>query len=320
MIQLPFEKVLEKITQQSDLTPDDVEVKIKQKMAQLSGLISREGAAHIIANELNISLYDQFSGRVAIKDILPGLRDIEVLGKVLKIYAKRDFEVGNRKGTVASFLVGDESGKIRIVLWGSAAKDFEAIKEGNIVRVKGAYAKENNNYVEVHANDRSIIDLNPKGVDIKVDTATPRKKVANLSKFDNGVEVLATLVELGEPRFYEVCSECNRRVKEGNCPDHKESPLAFAYVLTGFLDDGTDNIRAVFFRDQAVSLLQKEDKEIQPLREDKEAFNSIKQELLGTLLKVTGRVNHNDMFDRNEFIVQELNLSPNPKDELARLQ
>ena len=50
MIKVPLSTIIEKIKENSNLTIDDINSKIKEKMDQLSGLISDEGAAHIIAN------------------------------------------------------------------------------------------------------------------------------------------------------------------------------------------------------------------------------------------------------------------------------
>ena len=55
MINIPVETVLTKL-KENGLSDEEIETKIKQKMDQLSGLISREGAAHIIANEMGIKV------------------------------------------------------------------------------------------------------------------------------------------------------------------------------------------------------------------------------------------------------------------------
>ena len=56
MIKVPYDEVVEKIVSETELSKEDVDDKVKIKMDQLSGLISKEGAAHIIANELNVTL------------------------------------------------------------------------------------------------------------------------------------------------------------------------------------------------------------------------------------------------------------------------
>lgn len=325
MIRIPYEELVEKIVAQSDVSKSEIEGRVKKKMEQLSGLISKEGAAHIIANELSVSLFEEYSGKVALNKILPGLRNIEVAGKILQLYGAREFEVSGRSGKVGNILIGDASGKTRLVLWGDATKDYEKFKEGDVILVQGAYSRENNGYTEVHANDRSVIKHNPQGISIAVGTTTSRKKIEELKEGDVDVELLATLVEISDPRFFEVCSECRKRTRpneEGtlSCKDHPSKPITYSYVLNAFVDDGSENIRAVFFSDQMEKLLEKEKEELLGLRENADAFTQLKDSLLGKPLRIKGRVTKNKMFERDEFIVNAIDHNPNPKEELARLQ
>lgn len=49
-----YERILKKISESADIEKEEIERKIEAKRAKLSGLISREGAAQIIAAELGI--------------------------------------------------------------------------------------------------------------------------------------------------------------------------------------------------------------------------------------------------------------------------
>lgn len=321
MIKIPYEQIVEKITSNSELSADEVERRVKKKMDQLSGLISKEGAAHIIANELNIQLYNQFSGRLQIKNVLPGLRNIEVLGRVSSVYAVKEFKVGEREGKVGSFNIQDETGRIRVVLWGAIADQIKTIKEGDIVKITAAYSRESNGFKEVHANDRSAIEVNPKGEIVEdITPAAPRKNISDLNEGDN-VEILGTIVDLFEPKFFEICAECGKRVKNDamKCEKHPEAGINYSYVLNAFLDDGTDNIRVVFFRDQASDLLAKNAEEMAVIRTSPESFSEIKKGFLGSMLKVNGRAIKNQMFERLEFIANSIDKNPDPKEEAKRL-
>ena len=52
MIKIPYDHIIERKKKEGNISESEIDVKIDQKMKQLSGLISKEGAAHIIANEL----------------------------------------------------------------------------------------------------------------------------------------------------------------------------------------------------------------------------------------------------------------------------
>ena len=327
MIKIPFEDIISKIKEKSSLGEEEINFKINQKTKQLSGLISKEGAAHIIANELGIKLFEDFSGKLQIKNVLTGMRDVETVGKVQQIFETREFQVDNRQGKVASLVIGDETGTIRVVLWGSQTDNLKSLNQNDIVKVIGGYVRENQGRKEIHLNDRSKLTINPKGEEIKgvKEFSAKRKKIKDLSEDDNEVELLGTIVQVFEPRFFEICPKCGKRAKIGEnenflCEQHGEIKPNYSYVFNLVLDDGTENIRTVFFRNQMEKLLEMSNEQIMQYKDAPEKFDEVKNNLLGGIIKVMGRINKNEFFDRLEFISQAVYPKPNPEEELKRLE
>src|SRR3989338_3692401 len=261
MIKIPYEQIIEKIKNEANISEDNLEEKIDQKMKQLSGLISKEGAAHIVANELGIKIFDAFSGKLQIKNILVGIRNVETVGKGLQTYELREFTTNDRQGKVASMVIGDETGMIRVVMWGSQADNIKDITNGMIVKVIGGYVKDNNGVIEIHMNERSQLILNPPGESIGnvKQYSAERKEISKLTENDSNAEILGTIVQVFDPRFFPIDPETGRKVTENEGryyfndkvienPDH-------SYVLNVIIDDGTDNMRAVFFREAMEKLL-----------------------------------------------------------------
>jgi len=326
MIKIPYEQIIGKIRQEADISEDELNDKINAKMKQLSGLISREGAAHIVANELGIKLFENVTGKLQIKNIVPGLRNVETVGKVLQAYELREFNTNNRQGKVASFLMADETGKIRVVMWGSQADNINNLKEGTIVKIIGSYVKENNGYYELHLNEKSKLIIDPPGeiVEVKeIAVKSERKAINELKENDNAAEILATIVQVFEPRFFEICPKCGKRAKaeEGSfvCLEHKQVTPDYSYVLNIVVDDGTDNIRTVFFRDSMGKLLSLNNEKILQYRENPESFEEVKTGLLGNIVKISGRVKKNLFFDRIEIVANNATLNPDPGEEIKRL-
>ena len=324
MIKIPLQQIIETIKKESGLSESDINNKINQKLNQLSGLISKEGAAHIIANELGIKLLEQAQGRLQIKNILAGMRSVETLGKVTQVFEIREFQTNNRSGKVGSIIIGDETGVIRIVMWGSQSDHINKIKQGDIIKIENAYCRENQGRKEIHMNDRSNIYINPEGEtlgEIKTTetVSASRKKISELNE-GNNIELLGTIVQVFEPRFYEVCPECNKRAKQTDsgfeCKEHGKIAPAYSAVLNLFLDDGTGNIRAVFFKNQADRLIGKDMLEF---KDEPSKFEKIKMDLLGKIIKIIGRAVKNDMFDRIEFIAQLVFPDPDPEEEMKVL-
>ena len=78
-------QIKKKIVEKGSITEAELDGKIKEKMDKLSGLISEEGAAHIIANELGIKLFE-VSGKLQVQNILAGMKNVDVTGKVVRKY------------------------------------------------------------------------------------------------------------------------------------------------------------------------------------------------------------------------------------------
>lgn len=329
MIKVPYEDVVAKISHESGLSEAEVQEKIDEKLGELSGLVSKEGAAHIVANELGVKVLEQPTGKVAVDKILPGMRSVTFTGKVQRIFDERSFDKGTRKGKVRSFIAGDETGTIRVVLWNDQVEKIQTLKEGDVVSIQNGYVKENNNQKEVHLNDKSGIELNPPGENIGEVKVTIqqrlRKRINELSETDSNVELLGTIVQVFEPRYFETCPECNKRARmlpeglECVCEAHGKVIPKYSYVMNLIIDDGSGTIRTVFFKNQADNLAGKGDDFFMSIRSNPEKIEQLKNELLGEIVKIVGRATKNAMFDRLEFVSQLVFRNPNPEEELKRL-
>jgi len=327
MIKIPYEEIILKVNESTKMSVTEIEERIDRKLKQLSGLISKEGAAHIVANELGVKIFEHLSGRLQIKNILAGMRDVETIGKVLQIYELREFSNETKSGKVASLLVGDETGTIRVVMWGSQADNVANIEQGFIVKIMGGYVRENKGRKEIHLNDRSQLIINPKGEVINEITlgyiSGNRKAIKDLNENDSEVELLGTIVQVFDLRFYEICPRCGKRAKPNIdlfvCNEHGNVIPTYSYVLNSILDDGTETIRCVFFRNHVEKLINLSQEQILKFRIEPADFDSIKNELLGTIVKLNGRTNNNSLFNRLEFIVNNVDKNPNPEEELKRL-
>ncbi|MBN2423177.1 hypothetical protein JXB41_08195 [Candidatus Woesearchaeota archaeon] len=323
MIKIPKEMIIEKIKEKTNLTESEINTKIKEKLNQLSGLISEEGAAHIVANQLGVKLLEE-TGRLQIKNVLPGMRKVDILGRVVRVYDVKEFETEKRKGKLGSFLIGDDTGIIRVVCWNDKADLISKLKENMLIQIESAYARENRNGKrEIHIADRGNIIFNPKGgEDIKeVKSQAKRKKISDLTEKEDNVEILGTIVQVFDPRFFEICPECGKRArgKEDGfyCDVHSKINPNYAYVLNLFVDDGTENIRVVLWKNQVQKLLSETHENLVQMRDT--PFDEIKNELLGSVVKFVGRTTKNEMFDRIEFIAQLVFPDVDPDKEIERI-
>ncbi len=326
MYKIPLSEIKEKLVASGKLTAAELNARISKKINDLSGLISEEGAAHIIANELGVEIMTSQQNKLKIKQVYAGMRSVSTIGKVIRKFEAREFTTNERSGKVCSLILGDETGTIKVVFWNDQVDLLSAVNEGDIIRVKEAYVRENNGNKEIHLGNAGEIEVNPAGEtvnSVRESNTYERKKINELSDGDFGAEILGTVVQVFDPRFFNICPQCGKKVLESAdgfiCGEHGKVEASLSYVMNAVLDDGSGNIRGVFWKNQTNHLLEKNEEEISSYKEDLTKFEDLKNELLGEQFKLAGKVKRNDMFDRLEFNVQTV-VKANPEEEIARLE
>ena len=94
-----YEKLIERISNSAKISVEDIERKIEAKRAKLSGLISKEGAAQIVAAELGISFDNE---RMKISELVHAMKRVNVVGQITQIFPVREFKKNNREGKIGS--------------------------------------------------------------------------------------------------------------------------------------------------------------------------------------------------------------------------
>jgi replication factor A1 len=322
MISVPLKDIVAKISKESHLSEAEVQQKIKAKIDQLYGLVSEEGAAHILANEYGIKVFE-VSGELKIKDILIGMKSVDVVGKVLRKYELREFNTEKRKGKVANLMLGDETGTIRIVFWNDKTNEFTQLKEEDIIKIKGAYVRDNAGRKDLHLGDNSHVIINPANVTI---TTRERKEYAkkHIAELTDGLssEIMGTILQVFDIKFFEVCPRCNKRLRlrddQFACDEHGIQTPTYNYVLNVYLDDGTGNIRTIFWKQQSQRLLKLTDAEFNAIRLQPELFEKYKTDMLGVQVKILGTTKNNIM-GRLEFNAEIVFTDLNPDHEIELL-
>ena len=319
MIQQKYEFIVGKIAAATNLSRQEIERKVELKLRELQDLISKEGAAHIIANELKVQLFDNSPKVLKVKDVTAGMNAITLTGRVLVVYEPRSFTSGQRTGRVLNLMIGDETGAVKVVCWDeNLCGDLSKLKLGDILKIKNAYTKENNSFSEVHLGGKAQILVNPEGESvgevrsIGVLPVTKRKQIKDLLENDL-VEVFGTVVQVYEPKFYNACPVCKKKVfpQESSffCQEHGVVIANQVPIVNFFFDDGTGSIRAVCFREHAEKILGK----------DFVIGSSSVKTIGGKQLLLRGKVVSNAMFNRTEFVVSAVE-DPDPEKLIVEME
>jgi ssDNA-binding replication factor A large subunit len=279
---MPLEDLRTKFSNESGMESGKVEKLILDKKDELSGLVSKEGAAYIVGRELGISMIKEGRQEFKIKNLVTDLSYINLEAKVLKISTSRAFEKKPRgrngfsdqvpksspssavpkMGQVQNAFLGDETGTVTLVLWNDDVSKLSGIGEGDSVKISNALSKKSSrtDEVELSMTKRGSIEKIEKKIEVAPSgfrqnssaNALPRTEIKDLKENSYG-EVKACLVHLfRRTPFYSVCPNCGSTVdRQNNCKSHGLVEPQKNLMLSGIIDDGTENMRVILFREMA---------------------------------------------------------------------
>lgn len=300
MPQENYDRIIDKIAKSSGVKRDEIENRIEDKRSKLSGLISKEGAAQVIASELGVSFENE---KLKLNELLPGMRKVNVVGQVIRLFPVRTFTT--KKGDqskVVNFWIADDSSNVKVVLWDTnhiALIENGDIAEGKVVEIGNGGMRDS----EIHLGNFSELKLSDETFDNLVTEKTFREK--NISDFKQGenASVRAFVVQAFEPRFFYVCSQCGKKaIQDGDgfsCAAHGKVTAEKRALTNVVLDDGTENIRAVLFHEPLMKIGIKD-------FDDPDALSRQKESILGKEMVFTGSVRNNSFFNTPEFVVDDV--------------
>jgi ssDNA-binding replication factor A large subunit len=295
-----YDSLLERISKSSGLTKEEIERRIEAKRAKLSGLISKEGAAQIIAAELGIN-FDNV--QLKISELMPGMKKANTLGKITNIFPVREYNKNNKKGKVANMIIADETGNVRVVLWDTnhiRLIEEKTIGNGDVIEITNAAMRD----TEIHLSGFSDLKKSTLILEnVKTEIASLEKEIKDLLQGQN-VKLRGIVVQLFNPRFFNVCPQCGKKAVETpdgfSCAEHgKVSPQERA-LLNFVLDDGTETTRAVLFSEQINKLIPEED------LKNLEKLSAFRDDFLGEEIYLSGSVRKNALFNNLEINVNNV--------------
>lgn len=292
-----YAKLMERISRSSGLEISEIERKVEAKKAKLSGLISKEGAAQIVAAELGIN-FDQ--EKLKISELIEGMKKANVVGKVIKINPIRSFNKNGREGKVASMTIADESSNVRAVLWDTHHIELIEkgnIKEGTVVEIASGNVRNG----ELHLSSFADIKESKEKIDSVVLEQSFQNRTLKDAKPGENLKTRAIIVNAFEPRYFEVCPECGKKVLEGECKTHGKVTPQKRALLNIVIDDGTETMRSVMFGEQ-INKLGLKNEEIFSIEE----FNKKKMSLLGEEKFFAGQLRQNQLYNTTEFTINDI--------------
>lgn len=292
-----YDKVIDRVVKVSGLAREEVERRVEAKQAKLSGLISREGALQVVSAELGISFENEKS---KIEELLPGMRKVNVVGKVIRLFPVRGFTTKKGdEGKVANLFLADDTSNIKVVLWDTnhiGLIENGSVGEGKSVEIVGGSMRDN----EIHLGSFSELKLSDEVFDdVVTEKVSKEKNIVDFGLSDN-VKTRAFVVQVFEPKFFNVCNECKKKVtpegEEFVCAEHGKVLPEKRALINVVIDDGTESMRSVVFHDKLSELGITE-------LDNQELLAQQKENLLGKEMVFSGNVRRNSYFNTPELII-----------------
>lgn len=299
-----LEELIKKIADSAKLDESDIRERIYDKQGELSGLISEEGAAYIVAKELGVNLLRK-QERLNLANVAAGMQNVDVVGKAIRVFPVREFATEKSKGRVQNVIIADSTGSVRLSLWNDEI-DNNAVKEGDALHVRGFVRQDNVGEPEIRIGRYGTMQKIDEHIDVKIERRVDRSNIADLQEGQYR-EVRAALLQVFESNpFYSVCKECAASIKE-KCDLHPDAEADVELVVSGIVDDGTESIRAVLFRENAEKILGMSKNDAKNIFDKKKTLQAVFANVeLGNEYVFDGKVRKNDFFQRLEFIVNNV--------------
>jgi len=274
---MEYASLIERIASAAKVTKEEIEQKIEAKRSKLSGLVSKEGAAQIVAAELGVTFENE---KLKLNELSEGMKRVRVAGKITRVFPVREFSKNGRSGKVGSFQLGDPTSNVRAVLWDvnhiSLLED-KKFDIGSVVEISNASVRNG----ELHLSAFSDI----KSSDEKMDDVKASRVLTDGfikdAKAGDQMHVRACIVQVFDPKYFDG--------KNGE-------KRALVNIV---LDDGTETIRATV-GPEVLKELGFVDEEIYSA----ETFKTKKDLLLGDERVFSGSFKVNTYFNKLEMSIQ----------------
>ena len=181
------------LAQRKDLSQDMVMRLIERKKTESAGFLSDEGAAMLVAQDLNVEMEKGEPEGIQIKDIVSGLGNVTIRGQVTEVSAIQEFKRQNgSSGKVLRFVMIDQTGEVRCVAWDKQAEELADQQiQGRSVIISHGYTREGlEGNVELHIGDRGEVQVTQGTREAYEQSVSPAISISDALKREGVVDIV----------------------------------------------------------------------------------------------------------------------------------
>lgn len=154
------------LAQRKDLTREKIETLIEEKKREAQDLLSDQGAARLVAEELLVETEPVGVLSITVRDLVAGLNDVTLTGKVVASEPVKEFlRQDGSTGRVLKIVLSDETGKIGCAIWDEKADLVLKYGDptGKSVTVRHGYTRAGlRGDIELNVGERGDVTISPE--------------------------------------------------------------------------------------------------------------------------------------------------------------
>ncbi len=238
------------------------------------------------------------SKKAKIVELYPRMGLVEVVGKVISV-DKRNITVEGVPREVYSGVLADETGEILFTSW-----DGE-VKEGEVIRVSGAYVSTYRGMPQLVFDSRSQIKREDMDIEIKT---TPVDIESLEGKGGLNVLIEGVIIDIrdGSGLIYR-CPECGRVLNGTTCSVHGRVNPKPDLRIKAIVDDGTGAVLCLFNREltekiMGFSLSEAVEKVKANMGNTSVIMDEIEEKLIASPIILRGNVVNDDKYGLKMFV------------------
>jgi len=150
------------------ISQEQIQERLKVERAKTGGLIGDETLLRLIAAKFGVLIQQnniQNSGTLKTSRLFAGLYDVTVAGRLIAVFPAKTFQGAEKSGKLATLMIADDEGLLRVVLWNEKAELVERgeLKSGQAVRLLHGYTREDRyGKTELHLGTKSEVEVEPQ--------------------------------------------------------------------------------------------------------------------------------------------------------------
>lgn len=189
------------LTSKPGLSVEKIRAMIEEKKKNYHGLLTDEGAAHLVAQDLGVAV-DYTGGKIIkLEDLVSGLKDVSLEASIVYIGEVKKFKRKQGEGKVLRLVLDDGSKQMNCVLWDGKVDDFLLMNPsvGWKIKILHGYTKSGVEGVEVHVGSRGAVKLEQT-----LNAGASVKKISSLTVDDRIFTLEVFIVSKGGLKTFKV--------------------------------------------------------------------------------------------------------------------